>query len=112
MHLYMDDYRPCPQGFALARDAEECIVMLRECHDQIDILSLDFDLGPWGTTGLEVASAIVREKLYPRRIYLHSSSDYGRRAMYELLYEHKPNDVQLYNHPMPHELLIQIAGEG
>lgn len=44
IHLFLDDYRRCPQGFTLARNAEECLLMLKEC--EVGILSLDFDLGP------------------------------------------------------------------
>ena len=43
IHVYLDDLRPCPQGFALAKDAKECISLLQEF--EVDILSLDHDLG-------------------------------------------------------------------
>ena len=43
IHVYLDDLRPCPQGFTLAKDVKECISLLQEC--EVDILSLDHDLG-------------------------------------------------------------------
>ncbi|MDO7904930.1 cell division protein FtsJ [Paenibacillus sp. JX-17] len=109
IHVFLDDYRACPEGFVLARNVEECLLLLREC--EVDILSLDFELGP-DENGQDVTSAIVREQLYPRRIYLHTSSLWGKRVMYEQLYANKPEGTQLFNEPMPLELLDQIAGEG
>ncbi|MDP4098625.1 cell division protein FtsJ [Paenibacillus sp. P96] len=108
MNLYMDDYRRCPPGFTLARDAEECLLLLREY--KVEILSLDYDLGPGEPTGLEVAAGMVRERLFPEQIYLHSSSLSGRRQMYEMLYDNLPEGVQLCNHPVPPELLSSIEG--
>lgn len=107
IHLYLDDWRACPKGFALARNAEECLLMLREC--EVDILSLDFELGHGEMNGGDVTAAMVAEKLYPKRIYLHTSSPWGRRKMYEMLYENMPSHVEVYNGPMPQELLDQIA---
>ncbi|WP_322904393.1 cyclic-phosphate processing receiver domain-containing protein [Paenibacillus campi] len=107
IHLYLDDYRPCPTGFALARDGEECLMMLREC--EVDILSLDHELG-WGQMdGTDVVKAMIYEGLYAREIYLHTSSIYGRKRMYELLYQAKPEHVILHNGPMSEERLQQIA---
>lgn len=57
MYLFMDDYRPCPPGFKLARDAEECLLLLHEYP--ITILSLDYDLGSGQPTGKDVAAAIA-----------------------------------------------------
>ncbi|WPP43337.1 cyclic-phosphate processing receiver domain-containing protein [Paenibacillus hunanensis] len=107
IHLYLDDYRPCPAGFALARDGEECLMMLREC--EVDILSLDHELG-WGQMdGTDVVKAMIHEGLYAREIYLHTSSMSGKKSMYELLYQAKPEHVILHNGPIPAERLEQIA---
>ncbi len=107
IHLYLDDYRPCPTGFALARDGEECLMMLREC--EVDILSLDHELG-WGQMdGTDVVKAMIHEGLYAREIYLHTSSMSGKKSMYELLYQAKPEHVILHNGPIPTARLEQIA---
>lgn len=107
IHLYLDDYRPCPKGFALARDGGECLTMLREC--EVDILSLDHELG-WGQMdGTDVVKAMIHEGLYAREIYLHTSSMSGKKSMYELLYQAKPEHVILHNGPIPSERLEQIA---
>lgn len=65
IHIYMDDLRKVPKGFTLARTTEECLLMLREC--KVDILSLDYDMGPDDYSGGEVARVIVLEGLYPEK---------------------------------------------
>ncbi|MDP1513021.1 cyclic-phosphate processing receiver domain-containing protein [Paenibacillus sp. CMAA1739] len=109
MYLFMDDYRPCPPGFKLARDADECLLLLHEYP--ISILSLDYDLGPGQPTGKDVAAVIASKQLYPREIYLHSSSPQGRRAMYELLYANKPEGVTVHNGPIPEARMQEIISE-
>jgi len=99
MNLYADDLRSCPEGFTLARTAEECLLMLREC--KVQILSLDYDFGPNEPNGASLAMAIAREGLYPSgTIYLHSSSAVGRQTMYNILTSNKPEHVKIVNRPM------------
>ncbi|RUT48130.1 cell division protein FtsJ [Paenibacillus anaericanus] len=107
IHVYMDDVRRCPKGFTLVRSVDECIELLRVM--EVDILSLDHDMGPGEKTGTEVATAIAQEGLYAREIYLHTSSIYGMKAMYEILYQNKPEHVVLHNGPIPFERLDEIA---
>ena len=61
IHLYLDDWRPNPKGFALARSGEECLLMLREC--EVDVLSLDFELGHGQMNGGDVVATMIAEKL-------------------------------------------------
>jgi len=99
MNVYLDDYRTCPSGFVLAKNAEECILLLK--HEDVETLSLDFDLG-WGQpTGLEVAKYIAESGRYPQTIYLHTSSPSGRMQMYQLLSTHAPQHVRIINSAMP-----------
>lgn len=110
IHLYLDDCRRCPTGFSLARSGEECLMMLREC--KVDILSLDYELGlDSAMCGRDVVTTIIREQLYPKEIYLHTSSLHGKQEMYQLLYENKPSDVILHNGPMTDKVLQRIAAE-
>lgn len=109
IHIYMDDLRKVPKGFALARSTEECLLMLREC--EVDILSLDYDMGPDDYSGGEVARRIVLEGLFPREIYLHTSSLWGRREMFEILYTAKPEGMLLANGPLSSDKLRDIAEE-
>lgn len=107
INVFMDDYRKFPQGFTLARTTEECLLLLREC--EVGVLSLDYDMGPGDYTGGEVARRIVREGLYPREIYLHTSSISGRKEMYEILYAAKPEGSLIYNSPLGSDKLHEIA---
>ena len=109
IHLYMDDWRPCPDGFALARTGEECLLLLQEC--EVGILSLDHEMGPGELSGSEVAARIVANGTFPREIYLHTSSEYGRRSMYQTLYAGKPDDVVLHRGPMPDDVVRRVASE-
>ncbi|MBB3110351.1 hypothetical protein FHS18_002418 [Paenibacillus phyllosphaerae] len=99
MNVYLDDFRPCPEGFVLAKNAEECILLLGS--EDVDILSLDFDLG-WGQpTGLAVVQYLVESGRYPKQVYLHTSSPSGKMQMYHMLYRNAPQTVRIHNGPMP-----------
>jgi len=107
IHVFLDDVRYCPTGFAHARTADECRLLID--LEEIDILSLDYDLG-WGEpSGLEVVRHIVRTGRYPRRIFFHTSSPSGKTAMREMLAANAPADVRLFDGPMPAALLEAIA---
>lgn len=106
MKVYLDDYRTPPAGFVLARDAEACMLLLDT--GEVELLSLDYDLG-WGNpSGLDVARHMVSKGLYPARIYMHSSSMSGRAHMYNMLRESLPAHALLFSHPVPADLLLQI----
>jgi hypothetical protein len=107
IHVYLDDLRPCPKGFVLARNAAECIELLKSC--EVDILSLDHDLGWDELTGYDVAKFIVESGRYAKDIYLHTSSAMGRSNMFHLLYKNRPEHVQVHMIAMPDELLLQVA---
>ncbi len=101
--------RRCPVGFVLTRTGQECLDILREM--EVDILSLDYDMGPEGMSGTEVVAAMVNEGLYAKEIFLHTSSLYGLNSMYEILYSSKPDDVVLHKCPIPFARLDQIEAE-
>lgn len=107
MNVFLDDFRPCPRGFVHALNVEQCLQLL-ETYD-VHILSLDYDLG-WGqANGTDLTRLMVERGLYAEQIYLHSSSPAGRSRMYEILNAGKPNSVALYHHPVPQDILAQIA---
>jgi hypothetical protein len=109
INVYLDDHRPCPEGFVLARNVEECILLLEE--SEVHILSLDHDLG-WGqSTGSDLTKYMVEHKLFADEIYLHTSDPIGKMNMYQLLYAHKPDKVRIYNNPMTQEVLLNVKRE-
>lgn len=103
IHVFLDDCRRPPAGFVLARTAEECLLLLED--GDVDMLSLDHDLGFDEANGTELVKQMVLRNVYPREIFLHTSSPFGRREMYELLYQHKPEHVKLHYGPMTPEAL-------
>ena len=106
IHVFLDDIRRCPEGFVYARSAEECLMLLEE--EEVDLLSLDHDLGINQPNGTQLVKQMVLRGLYPREIYLHTSSLSGQRTMYELFYQNKPDHVILHNGPMPQSVLTRI----
>ena len=107
IHVFLDDRRPCPPGFVLARTAEECILLLEECD--VGILSLDYDLGAGMPTGMDVVHAMIVRGKYPREIYMHSSSPMGRAMMARTLRYAAPPNVRVSDGPMPAEVRRQAA---
>lgn len=109
INVYMDDYRAVPRGFTLARTTEECLLLLREC--EVGVLSLDHDMGPEDVSGSEVVRRIVLEGLFPREIFLHTSSLWGRKEMYEMLFAAKPEGMLLHNGPINPMRLQELAAD-
>ncbi|MEW9698825.1 cyclic-phosphate processing receiver domain-containing protein [Paenibacillus sp. SI8] len=110
IHVYLDDLRPCPQGFTLARTADECKLILESCD--VDILSLDHDLG-WGSqhTGMDVVIWMVQQQIFPRTVYIHTSSPSACTNMFQMLNHAKPPEMRLFPNRLPDDLLWQIAHE-
>lgn len=107
IHVFLDDRRPCPPGFVLARTADECILLLQEC--EVGILSLDYDLGPGAQTGMDVVHYIIVSGKYPQEIYMHSSSWVGRALMAQALKDAAPPHVLVSDGPMPEEVRKKAA---
>jgi hypothetical protein len=107
INVFLDDIRPCPRGFVAARSAEECLLLLAEC--EVDVLSLDYELGYGQPNGATVVREMIASGRYPRRIYVHSSSPSGRALMIRLLHEAQPPGVVIYPGPMPDDVLREAA---
>jgi hypothetical protein len=106
INVYLDDLRPCPAGFVLARTAEECILLME--NYPVAILSLDHDLGWDSMNGSDLALELVARGLYADEIFLHSSSMAGRANMYSIFQQKMPDHVKLSMQPVPTERLIEI----
>jgi hypothetical protein len=81
--LYVDDWRSAPSGWACARSVDEAIAILRQ--GTVTELSLDYDLGGAGTTGLQVLHWIESEiesgHMAMPLMTAHSGSVVGRRRL-------------------------------
>lgn len=107
INVYLDDVRRCPKGFVAARSADECLLLLAECD--VNVLSLDFELGIGQPNGLSVVHGIIATARYPKQVYVHSSSMMGRQMMIRALREAAPADVVLHDGPMPEAVLREAA---
>ena len=81
MKIYLDDTRPCPQGWTLVMSAELAIDMLKQ--GTVDTISLDHDLGKNKKTGYDVVKWIEKEVatkgFVPPNIKVHSQNTVGRK---------------------------------
>ncbi|CAM3884483.1 cyclic-phosphate processing receiver domain-containing protein [Cohnella lubricantis] len=99
LNVFLDDRRPNPPGYKLARTAEEAIRYLRA--RQVNTLSLDYDLSTHPVTGLDVVRFMVDRSIYPKRIIIHSANPFGRRRMLRMLLPSKPESVAVTVQPLP-----------
>jgi hypothetical protein len=84
MRVFVDDQRPAPPGWTLARNVDEAIALLR--NENVEELSLDYDLGdPCFGTGSDVLDWLERALSEHRtslpRLHAHSGSPIGRRRL-------------------------------
>ncbi|MBE5105627.1 hypothetical protein IGI01_10035 [Bacillus thuringiensis] len=79
MNVYMDDQRSCPFGYELATTVESALQIVRE-HD-VNILSLDFNMGWRQKNGLDFVEAFCKEGLYVNEIHLHTNDHIGMHKM-------------------------------
>jgi hypothetical protein len=97
INVFLDDLRPCPKGFKLVKSVSECIELIKK--NNINVLSLDHDLGFGRPSGFEVVKYIVSNKIYPCKIIIHTANPFGRIRMYKLLKENMPINVTLLVKP-------------
>lgn len=87
MNIFLDDARPCPDGYTATRDYNDFVRLVLANKENIDTISLDYDLDSV-RTGLNAAEFLVRNEICPKKIIIHSNSDYGAKRMYHYLVEH------------------------
>lgn len=98
MKLWVDDTRPAPEGWTLARTADEAMYYLRNhtlSGGDLVELSLDHDLGTVAT-GYAIALLIVEHGYWPKDIYFHTANPVGRWNMYQLLSHYAPEGVTVH----------------
>ncbi|PGO34103.1 hypothetical protein CN984_02200 [Bacillus cereus] len=79
MNVYMDDQRSCPYGYVLATTVESALRMVRD--NEINIISLDFNMGWRKKSGLDFVETFCREGLYVNEIHLHTNDVIGMHQM-------------------------------
>ncbi|MGN5648121.1 cyclic-phosphate processing receiver domain-containing protein [Bacillus sp. Brlt_9] len=79
MNLYMDDQRSCPYGYVLVTTVERALQIVRDYN--VNILSLDFNMG-WGEkSGLDFVDAFCKEGLYVNEMHFHTNDVSGMHKM-------------------------------
>jgi len=107
INVYLDDVRPCPRGFVAARSAEECLLLF--AAEEVDVLSLDFELGLGMPNGLSVVQALIATGRFPKRVYVHSSSMMGRAQMVRAFRDAAPAGLAIHDGPMSDDVLREAA---
>jgi hypothetical protein len=110
MNLYVDDIRKCPEGMELARTNTKAIRILST--QEIEVLSIDHDIAICNVGQKPFRAEILEETFCPtvyyvslmpaerrpKKIILHSSNPWGRRAMFQILTEsgaYKPEEITI-----------------
>jgi len=96
INLFLDDLRDCPDGF----------ILVKELDQEVNIISLDHDLGENEPTGYDFVKYLIElgnydPSIYPKQIFLHTANGVGRDNMFKLLERYKPDWVKLHRGPMP-----------
>lgn len=98
INIFLDDWRPVPRNFIPVRSVQECVNLLKE--REVNILSLDYNLGAFQPTGFELVKWMAENNIYPKQIFMHSANPFGRVRMYNFLKKYKPDHVELYHFPV------------
>jgi hypothetical protein len=84
--IWVDDCKPAPEGFAVARNYDDALSMLRR-FDYAE-LYLDHDLGDDGRTGYDLLMQLIAEGKVPPRVECISWNPAGRARILAALENH------------------------
>lgn len=76
--LWVDDCKPCPDGFAVARTYDDALSLCRRYR--YTVIHLDYDLGEQ-RTGLDLLRQLDRERLLPPLVELITWNPVGRKRL-------------------------------
>ncbi|EOO75830.1 hypothetical protein ABH963_001187 [Bacillus sp. RC55] len=89
MNVYMDDQRSCPYGYVLATTVESALQIVRD--NEVNIISLDYNMGWRQKSGLDFVEAFCNEGLYVNEIHLHTNDVIGMHQMKKSIERGKEN---------------------
>lgn len=104
MKVWLDDVRQPHKfgriGWEWAKTAQEAIALLET--GKVEAISLDHDLSEKATlgdylgevTGMHVVEWMIRNGVYPERIYIHSLNPAGRKRMMAALIREGQNPIE------------------
>ncbi|MDH6603732.1 hypothetical protein OKW23_000873 [Bacilli bacterium PM5-9] len=83
MKIFLDDNRNIDNSeYSIIRTYENCIILLKTFSNDIDIISLDYDLGG-NKTGYDVIEYMYSNNIIPRHINIHSTHKEGSNMIEE-----------------------------
>jgi hypothetical protein len=90
MKIYLDDIRPTPVGFVLAKSVNQCKDIIIQCENEgkeIELIDVDHDLGDYAKDGGDAINIldwlVERNTLYP--IAIHTANPVGRANMERMI---------------------------
>ena len=93
MKLFVDDKREPPKGYNCAIDYDGAISLIRLLD--FNFVSLDFNLGNDGHSGLDILKFMHENKKYPQQLNIHSDNSEGRVLMRRYAEENFPDTVRI-----------------
>lgn len=94
LKLYLDDVRPCPDGWRLARSFDEAVGILTNHHGTFDV-SLDHDLGNDDYDGTSLVKWFISAGRFPDDAQIHSANPVGRKNLtFDLAHMRRYQDAQ------------------
>lgn len=96
MKLWVDDERPAPDGWALAKTSADALKVLGGA-DPIEAISLDHDLGGEDTTR-PVVLWLAEHGGWPARVYVHTANPVGRQWLEGMVQRYGPG-VSRWSNP-------------
>ena len=92
MKIFLDDYRACPDRFELCRSYEEFTRMVMQNKDDIEVISLDYDLGSI-RNGLDACEFLVEKQIKCPKIMIHSDHPNASKMYVYLTENMKESEV-------------------
>lgn len=90
MKIWLDDLRPAPEGYVVAKSVNEAIGVVTEAEEkniEIELLDIDHDLGDYASDGGDAIKLLdwlaERETFYP--IKIHTANPVGRANMERMI---------------------------
>ncbi|MBM4603161.1 hypothetical protein GS575_09455 [Rhodococcus hoagii] len=96
MKLFVDDERPAPDGWFLARteiDARNVLVPNWILGRRIESLSLDYDLGLDDETTMPILHWMRERNSWPRELYVHTANEDAEEAMLAFIRANAPAGI-------------------
>jgi hypothetical protein len=91
--LFVDDERPAPADWILAKTAAEAVDILESFHKMgtlFDVVSLDYDLGVAGGNTEPVLKYFATYKAWPTELYVHTANQDAEELLLAIIAETAP----------------------